>query len=224
MTTMNIINETGRLAVSMSQLVQDHPHLNLYPIASETIILLVSEQRGNEPPVWALAAQPQWAYSALGTICRERAFDAEQGKILIDGQRMKAEPYLTLWRKATYSPLQWQESLDAGILVTATISMPAAYIAAVSDGTAREARLQAFLETESGQAAKKDGSNWVWTIPMDRIDHMITFARLCDCYPNPQTYGQGKQVHFTVEHSTDKPVSAEACDDAAKADLIGEIA
>lgn len=224
MITMNSVNETGRMAITMNKLVQDNPHRRLYPLAQETIVLLVSEQQSSNSARWSIAATPQWAYSALGTICRERAFLAEQGQILIDGQRLKAEAYLTLWRKATYSPIEWQAAVDAGILITATVSMPSAFIADVVSGAARQERLQNLLQTQAGQAAKTDENTWVWSVPMNHIDNLETFASLCDCYPSPQKYGQGKQISFAVEHRVADADNANAGGDAGQATLVLEAA
>lgn len=225
MTSMNI-NETGRLAISMKSLVRDNPTLRFYPLSDETIILLVHEQRGCDGPVWSIAAEPQWAYSALGTICRDRAFLAEQGHILVDGKRLKAEPYLTLWRKATYSPMEWANAVSAGIIISVTVSLPAAYVADVLAGNTREEALRDFLGTAIGTSATVDEANRTWTLPMDSIDNMLAFASLCNCYPGPQKYGHGKQVTFKVERRTVEAGSANSpdSDPSAQNDLFAEAA
>lgn len=221
-TTMKPINETGRLAISMKTMVQEHKQLRLYPLAEETTILLVSEQQDSDPPIWSIAASPQWAYSALGEVCRNRAYLAEKGKILVDGQRVKAEEYLKLWRKATESPIEWQASLDAGILITATFTMPAAFIANVISGDERYSDLQAFLQTPAGQPTKADEQDWSWSVPMNHLDHLLSFARLCDCYPEPKKYGRGKAISFAVTH---QGANAAAVDEnAAQASLFAEAA
>ena len=223
MTAMNI-NETGRLAISMKSLVRDNPPLRFYPISEETIILLVHEQRDSDGPVWSIAAEPQRAYSALGTICRDRAFLAEQGHILVDGQRLKAEPYLTLWRKATYSPMEWADAVSAGFIITATVSLPAAYVADVLAGNTREERLRDFLGTPIGTSATVDEANRTWTLPMDSIDNMLAFASLCNCYPGAHKYGHGKRVTFKVERRTVEAASANSpvSDPSAQNDLFAE--
>lgn len=225
MTSMNI-NETGRLAISMKSLVRDNPTLRFYPLSDETIILLVHEQRGCDGPVWSIAAEPQWAYSALGTICRDRAFLAEQGHILVDGKRLKAEPYLTLWRKATYSPMEWANAVSAGIIISVTVSLTAAYVADVLAGNTREEALRDFLGTAIGTSATVDEANRTWTLPMDSIDNMLAFASLCNCYPGPQKYGHGKQVTFKVERRTVEAGSANSpdSDPSAQNDLFAEAA
>lgn len=220
------INETGRLAISMESLVRDNPHLKLHPISKETIILLVNEQ-GTTPPTWSIAAEPQWAYSALGHICRERAFKAEKGEILVDGKRLKAEAYLTLWRQATYSPMEWHDAvLRAGIIVTATVSVPAAYVADVLSATTREDRLREFLDTDIGKAATVDEANWTWTLPMDSIQNMLAFATLSNCYPGLHKYGHGKQVTFAVNQHHVETESANNADSTqvAQNDLFTEAA
>lgn len=219
---MKPINETGRLAISMKTLVQEHKQLRLYPLSEDTTILLVSEQKYSDPSIWSIAASPQWAYSALGEVCRNRAYLAEKGQILVDGQRVKAEGYLKLWRNATERPIQWQASLDAGILITATFTMPAAFIANVISGDERYSELQAFLQTPAGQPTKADEQDWSWSVPMSHVDHLLSFARLCDCYPNPEKYGRGKAISFAVTHQEAK--AAAAAEHAAQTSLFAEAA
>lgn len=195
---MKTANETGRLAISFSAFLRNLSPGSMYPLSEEAMILLVQEQPENGPAVWSVAAEPQWRYSALGAICRQRATLAEKGQLLVDGKPLKAEKYLALWRAAAYQPLELVNAVAQGFVVQASFSLPTAYLDAVLNGVELEYRLQAYLLGDNSNRGTSEGDLTTWLVPLDGQDNLTLYARLVGAYVKPGKYGQEKTVAYTV--------------------------
>lgn len=93
-------NETKRLRVT-----NFYAQINQMDYQNEGEIWLVQEE-GDEN--WKLLTNANGGnfgltapYGLMGSLCSTRALDVEDGELLVNGQRIKAEQYLPLWREAT---------------------------------------------------------------------------------------------------------------------------
>lgn len=110
-------NEVRRIVAHFHNLMPDQEsERRLYPFGRETRIFIAGDQQPMNTPIsYSVIGDAQWSYSLFDHLCSHRAVEAEFGRLLVNGQRVRAEKYLALWRAAERESLSIEQLVAAGI-------------------------------------------------------------------------------------------------------------
>jgi len=205
--------ELQHLVIEFASLVRSEAE-DMYPISEETHLFLALEQpAGHTEPSWTVVNPPDWNYSNVQALCRDRAWRAEQGSLLLRGERVCAENYLKAWRAAMAQPMSFPALLQAGFLVTAIFSKPSAYCAAMA---AQQDSTHAFLKhLASPLITRQDGDRIEWTVPLTSVAALRTFSDLRSGYWSDAEYPGDFGLSWRVAGPTMR--QAQNCDVASLA-------
>lgn len=218
---MSCITEIRRLVVEFATLVRNEAN-DLYPFCEETHLFLALEQhQGVAQPAWVVINAPDWNYSNVAVLCRDRAWRAEEGQLLLNGEQVQAEAYLKAWRAAMATPLSFEEFLQQGFIATATISKPAAYCAAMLEAKEDHAFLQ---HLDSPLLSQCDAERVVWTLPLSGTPAIRTYNNLRTGYWSEKDYPGDFGLQWSVEGPTEAAATAAGANPIAQVQLFAEAA
>jgi hypothetical protein len=191
--------ELQRIVVEFSSFVRSHPQQDLYPISDDTFLALVQDKDVATGQVtWHCLSEFSWWYSTVAQICQDRACQTETGELLPDGNRLKAEAYLKLWRQAHAQAISFSQMNERGFRLVATISKPTAFCQhMLANGT--DKRDKAFAsKLGSPYIVTANEQETVWRIPIIDVQSMHDYNAV-NCWHNPKEY-PGEFVHaFDIE-------------------------
>lgn len=169
-------NEVRRIVAHFHNLMPDQEsERRLYPFGRETRIFIAGDQQATDTPIsYSVIGDAQWSYSLFDHLCSDRAVEAEFGRLLVNGQRVRAEKYLALWRAAERESLSIEQLVAAGITPVQYLALPTHVCKAEEHASTWYA--SKFLKSE-------DETCSTWEVPLDAsADHLVLAGQLRGVY------------------------------------------
>lgn len=116
---------------------------------------------------YSLIGDAEWSYRLYDQLCDHRVVEAEFGRLLVDGKRVRAEKYLALWREAEAASISVDQLINMGVTPVQHLALPTS----VCKKNEQAARWYAspFLVSE-------DEISSTWEVPLDNFEHHLELA------------------------------------------------
>lgn len=206
------VNEVARIVADLSDLIRTRPDAMQHPFGSECRIYIAGDLQPSGQVAWTMIGEVEWDYHLVKLLCRERAVNAEFGRLLANGVQLPAEKYLALWRTAGAKPMPLLELVKFGLtpIFEATLPTPVC--------KDRE-NYAAWLASPT--LVSTDLEKTVWHVPLDCADAFVLAAQLRDVYWSTETYGPGYGKTYRLRGNPQPQVATQT---TKATDLVAEAA
>ncbi len=201
--------EVSRVVVEFASFVRSNPERDIYPIGVETTLAITQDQDAETGKTsWSCINGFSWWYSQIGQLCHKRACRVEAGDLLPNGIRMKPETYLGLWRQAKAQALSFEQMIERGLLLVATVRQPTAFCNDMKASEHKEH--QTFAQRlASPHIEMSNDHETVWRIPLNSLDNLLDYNAV-NRWHNGDKYPGEFNNSLDIEYATPVPKTAQA--------------
>ncbi len=201
--------ELSRVVVEFASFVQRHKERDMYPIGVETTLAITQDQNAETGKTsWNCIGGFNWWYSTISQLCHDRACRVETGDLLPNGIRMKPETYLGLWRQAKESAIAFEQMIERGMLLVATIRKPMAFCK-VMQASESEADKAFATRLTSPHIVKSDDHEIVWRIPINSMESLLDYIAV-NRWHDQEKYPGEFNNSLDIEHTLPAANTAQA--------------
>lgn len=206
-------NEVRRIVANLHHIIIDREaEQRLYPFSRETRLFIAGDKQADGSVTYSLIGDAEWSYRLVDQLCNHRVVEAEFGRLLVDGKRMRAEKYLALWREAEKAAMSLDKLIAIGITPVQHLALPTSVCKKKAEHAANW-YASPFLISE-------DETCSTWEVPLDTFEHHLELAgQLRSVYWGADLDQQRfrKEIRLKVDAQPKIEEAAEAADLFAEA-------
>lgn len=207
--------ELSRVVVEFASFVQRNKERDMYPIGVETTLAITQDQDAETGQItWSCIGGFNWWYSTISKLCDDRACRVETGELLPGGIRMKPEAYLGLWRQAKEGAISFEQMIERGMLLVATIRKPTTFC--IDMQASKNEDDQAFAtRMTSPHVVKSDDHEIVWRIPINSMGNLLDYTAV-NRWHSPEKYPGEFSNSLDIEYTFPATNTAQAATPATQ--------